>query len=138
MVHNNALNEDIQDELGDPRLEKLWHKVPLAFSPFELEPTAYRVKMWDCGGALSLSMGHDLCCPSWSTGTSPLLLAVRTAGIRQALHSVWLNPAGVWSGCCLSLVLARGPAFLCLVRKGALLVWGRWAVVGPGPSLLWV
>lgn len=33
MVHSNALNEDTQDELGDPRLEKLWHKVPLAMFP---------------------------------------------------------------------------------------------------------
>lgn len=32
-VHSNALNEDTQDELGDPRLEKLWHKVPLAIFP---------------------------------------------------------------------------------------------------------
>lgn len=32
MVHSNAL-EDTQDELGDPRLEKLWHKVPLTFPP---------------------------------------------------------------------------------------------------------
>ena len=33
MVHSNALNEDTQDELGDPRLEKLWHKVPPPIFP---------------------------------------------------------------------------------------------------------
>lgn len=37
MVHSNALNEDTQDELGDPRLEKLWHKVPLAIFPLSSE-----------------------------------------------------------------------------------------------------
>lgn len=52
MVHSNSLNEDTQDELGDPRLEKLWHKVPLAFSPSELVPT-YRELICGAVGALS-------------------------------------------------------------------------------------
>nr|AQS27618.1 hypothetical protein [Mus musculus] len=42
MVHSNALNEDTQDELGDPRLEKLWHKAKTSgkFSSEELD------KLW--------------------------------------------------------------------------------------------
>lgn len=55
MVHSNALNEDTQDELGDPRLEKLWHKVPLAFPPpYLLETCAglWTVGMWGSGGYL--------------------------------------------------------------------------------------
>ncbi|EDM00070.1 low density lipoprotein receptor-related protein associated protein 1, isoform CRA_a [Rattus norvegicus] len=41
-VHSNALNEDTQDELGDPRLEKLWHKAKTSgkFSSEELD------KLW--------------------------------------------------------------------------------------------
>ncbi|XP_027242927.1 alpha-2-macroglobulin receptor-associated protein isoform X2 [Cricetulus griseus] len=42
MVHSNSLNEDTQDELGDPRLEKLWHKAKTSgkFSSEELD------KLW--------------------------------------------------------------------------------------------
>lgn len=106
MVHSNALNEDIQDELGDPRLEKLWHKVPLAFTPslpLNLNRLSTELR---CGTVGSRSLLSPSLCP-WDTicavlvgqpGTSPLLLAVRTTGVRQALHSVWPNHIGVWSG----------------------------------------
>ncbi|XP_029423558.1 alpha-2-macroglobulin receptor-associated protein isoform X2 [Nannospalax galili] len=42
VVHSNALSDDVQDELGDPRLEKLWHKAKTSgkFSSEELD------KLW--------------------------------------------------------------------------------------------
>lgn len=42
VVHSNALSDDTQDELGDPRLEKLWHKAQSSgkFSSEELD------KLW--------------------------------------------------------------------------------------------
>ncbi|CAH6980232.1 alpha-2-macroglobulin receptor-associated protein [Phodopus roborovskii] len=42
MVDSNSLNEDTEDELGDPRLEKLWHKAKASgkFSGEELD------KLW--------------------------------------------------------------------------------------------
>lgn len=49
LVHSNSLSDSTQDDgLGDPRLEKLWHKVPLSFS---ITSGTYmsRVKAWVVG-----------------------------------------------------------------------------------------
>lgn len=51
MVQSNSLSDRAQDDgLGDPRLEKLWHKVPLHFSmTSETCPDMLGVKAWRMG-----------------------------------------------------------------------------------------
>lgn len=125
-VHSNALNEDTQDELGDPRLEKLWHKVPLAISPLlKLVLTCGELQ---CGtGMLCLCcqpcclsctssgcwLRHDLCayCPSREARavlvgcscSAELLPAVRTP-VLDVIFTVCGCHTGVRSGSCVFFV----------------------------------